>query len=49
MNVDILENNPNWRWFLLFAGGALVITFIVWLITKYINVCYTLCWELSAY
>ncbi|KAF7532933.1 hypothetical protein G7054_g7552 [Neopestalotiopsis clavispora] len=38
MNVDILENNPNWRWFLPFAGGALVITVLVWLISKYSNI-----------
>ncbi|TXB96358.1 hypothetical protein FocTR4_00016756 [Fusarium oxysporum f. sp. cubense] len=30
MNVDILENNPDWRWYLLFMGSLLVLTTIGW-------------------
>lgn len=35
MNVDILESNPDWRWYLLFGGGCLTLTVLVWLIFKY--------------
>jgi hypothetical protein len=39
MNVDILESNPDWRWYLLFGGGCLALTVIVWLVFKYGQVC----------
>jgi hypothetical protein len=35
MNVDILESNPDWRWYLLFGGGCLTLTVLVWLLAKY--------------
>jgi hypothetical protein len=35
MNVNILENNPDWRWYLLFGGGCLILTVSVWLLFKY--------------
>ncbi|EWY83037.1 hypothetical protein FOYG_15113 [Fusarium oxysporum NRRL 32931] len=38
MNVDILENNPDWRWYLLFMGSLLVLTTIGWLFFKYLKV-----------
>jgi hypothetical protein len=34
MNVDILESNPDWRWYLLFGGGCLALTALVWLLFK---------------
>lgn len=27
MNVNVLENNPDWRWYLLFAGASFLVTF----------------------
>jgi hypothetical protein len=39
MNVDILANNPDWRWYLLFLSVSLLIIFLGWLIFKYCNVC----------
>lgn len=39
MNVDILETNPDWRWYLLFSGGCLILTALVWLFFKQIEVC----------
>ncbi|BCS20075.1 uncharacterized protein APUU_20507A [Aspergillus puulaauensis] len=27
MNVNALENNPDWRWYLLFAGASFLVTF----------------------
>ena len=39
MNVDILEKNPDWRWYLLFSGGCLTLTVLVWLLFKYSEVC----------
>lgn len=35
MNVDILESNPDWRWYLLFGGGCLALTVLVWLFAKH--------------
>ncbi|KAF4947140.1 hypothetical protein FSARC_14045 [Fusarium sarcochroum] len=35
MNVDILENNPDWRWYLLFVGSILLLTITGWLFSKY--------------
>lgn len=35
MNVNILENNPDWRWFMLFLGCLLIVTVVVWLLFKY--------------
>ncbi len=34
MNVDLLKDNPDWRWYVLFGGALLVITFVGWLIFK---------------
>ncbi|CVL09207.1 uncharacterized protein FMAN_15451 [Fusarium mangiferae] len=38
MNVNILENNPDWRWYLLFVGTTLLLTIAVWLSFKYVKV-----------
>ncbi|CAI9631388.1 unnamed protein product [Alternaria burnsii] len=35
MNVNILKDNPDWRWFLLAASICLVSTICGWLIFKY--------------
>lgn len=35
MNVDILETNPDWRWYFLFGGGFLALTVLGWLLFKY--------------
>ncbi|KAF3399901.1 Ankyrin repeat domain-containing protein 50 [Penicillium rolfsii] len=34
MNVDLLQDNPDWRWFILFASVSLVITGVTWFISK---------------
>ncbi|KIL88327.1 hypothetical protein FAVG1_08406 [Fusarium avenaceum] len=38
MNVDILESNPDWRWYLLFMGSVLFLTTAGWLFVKYFEV-----------
>ncbi|KAJ4129487.1 hypothetical protein NW765_016360 [Fusarium oxysporum] len=38
MNVDILESNPDWRWYLLFMGSFLFLTIAGWLFFKYFEV-----------
>lgn len=38
MNVDILESNPDWRWYLLFMGSFLFLTTAGWLFAKYFEV-----------
>ncbi|KAH8672253.1 cora-like Mg2+ transporter protein-domain-containing protein [Ilyonectria robusta] len=34
MNVDILESNPYWWWYIPFAVGTMLITATVWIIFK---------------
>lgn len=38
MNVDILESNPDWRWYLLLSGACLTLTVVAWLLSKYCEV-----------
>jgi hypothetical protein len=38
MNVNIVKDNADWRWFVVFGGSALTLTMITWLIFKYFNV-----------
>ncbi|PCD33647.1 hypothetical protein AU210_009867 [Fusarium oxysporum f. sp. radicis-cucumerinum] len=34
MNVNLLSNNPDWRWYILVAGVVLTLTVVGWLIFK---------------
>ncbi len=34
MNVDILESDPGWWWYLVFAGGTSTLTLGVWIAFK---------------
>ncbi|OAL48910.1 hypothetical protein IQ07DRAFT_65667 [Pyrenochaeta sp. DS3sAY3a] len=45
MNVNVLENNPDWRWFMLFLGCLLIVTVVVWLLFKYGQVSYQFSFE----
>jgi hypothetical protein len=38
MNVSILKDNPDWRWYLLFGGAFQILTLIGWLGFKCIPV-----------
>ncbi|KFZ13854.1 hypothetical protein V501_03493 [Pseudogymnoascus sp. VKM F-4519 (FW-2642)] len=38
MNVSILKDNPDWRWYLLFGGASQVLTITAWLSFKYIPI-----------
>lgn len=38
MNVNLLENNPTWLWYLLFAGVVFTLTMFGWLLFKFIKV-----------
>ena len=38
MNVDILKDNPDWRWYILFGGASLILTLVGWLTFKYTSV-----------
>lgn len=38
MNVNLLQDNPDWRWYILFGCVSLVITGVLWLISKCIPV-----------
>ncbi|KAK1144042.1 hypothetical protein N8T08_005952 [Aspergillus melleus] len=37
MNVDILADNPSWRWYPLVGGTLLLLTVITWLVFKFIK------------
>lgn len=34
MNVDLLKDNPDWRWFILFGGTLLIVTLVGWLVFR---------------
>ncbi|PWY81322.1 hypothetical protein BO83DRAFT_174341 [Aspergillus eucalypticola CBS 122712] len=38
MNVDVLSDNPSWRWYLLIGGVLLLLTVAVWLSSKFTNI-----------
>ena len=38
MNIDLLQDNPSWRWYPLFGGVLLLLTVAVWVWSKYTNV-----------
>lgn len=38
MNVDILRDDPTWRWYPLVGGGLLLLTVAVWVATKFFDV-----------
>lgn len=38
MNVDVLKNDPSWRWYPLVGGVLLLLTLIVWISSKFTNV-----------
>ncbi|CAG7939810.1 unnamed protein product [Penicillium salamii] len=35
MNVDLLQNNPDWKWYLLFGGLSLILTGTLWMASKF--------------
>ncbi|PYI08660.1 hypothetical protein BO78DRAFT_428018 [Aspergillus sclerotiicarbonarius CBS 121057] len=37
MDVDILQNDPSWRWYPLFGGVLLLLTVAVWVSSKFTN------------
>ncbi|KAG7425970.1 Serine/threonine-protein phosphatase 6 regulatory ankyrin repeat subunit B [Fusarium oxysporum f. sp. raphani] len=38
MNVDVLKDNPDWRWFIPIAGMTITLTICGWLVFEYIPV-----------
>ncbi|PVH91367.1 hypothetical protein DM02DRAFT_664071 [Periconia macrospinosa] len=34
MNVDLLQDNPDWRWFVLVVGALLMINLMIWVVIK---------------
>lgn len=38
MNVDVLKNDPSWRWYPLVGGVLLLLTLAVWISSKFTNV-----------
>ncbi|PLN84302.1 ankyrin repeat-containing domain protein [Aspergillus taichungensis] len=38
MNVDVLKNDPSWRWYPLVGGVLLLLTLVVWISSKFTNV-----------
>lgn len=37
MNVDILKSNPHWWIYIAFAAGTMILTLVVWILFKRIN------------
>ena len=35
MNVNLLKDNPDWRWYMLFAGAFLSLSIAGWLLVRY--------------
>jgi hypothetical protein len=35
MNIDILRDNPEWRWFVLVSGVMVAVTIAMWLLLQY--------------
>lgn len=42
MNVDLLKDNPDWRWHILVGGIVMTLTIVGWLMFKFDPVCGTL-------
>lgn len=38
MNVNILENNPDWKWYLIIGASSLLLTVALWVMLKFISV-----------
>ncbi|KAJ6016529.1 hypothetical protein N7540_011120 [Penicillium herquei] len=38
MNVNLLQDNPDWKWYIFFGGVSLIMTGILWLASKFIPV-----------
>ncbi|KAE8376541.1 ankyrin repeat-containing domain protein [Aspergillus bertholletiae] len=38
MNVDILQNNPDWRWYILCSTLCLLSTVAIWVSFKFLNI-----------
>ncbi|KAF7161585.1 hypothetical protein CNMCM5623_007120 [Aspergillus felis] len=38
MNVDILKDDPSWRWYPLVGGILVLLTVIAWLLSKFTNI-----------
>lgn len=34
MNVNLLQDNPDWRWYILFGCLSLVMTVAIWVLSK---------------
>lgn len=37
MNVDVLQNNPDWRWYVLFGFMSLALTLGLWKFSEKVN------------
>lgn len=35
MNVDLLKDNPDWRWYILVGGTVMTLTIVGWLVFKF--------------
>ncbi|KAE8334523.1 hypothetical protein BDV24DRAFT_156798 [Aspergillus arachidicola] len=38
MNVDILRNNPDWRWYLLFSAFSFLLTVAIWASFRFVRI-----------
>lgn len=40
MNVNLVENNPDWWWYVVISGPVFAIVILAWLMFKYLPVCW---------
>ncbi|PWY65547.1 hypothetical protein BO83DRAFT_121211 [Aspergillus eucalypticola CBS 122712] len=38
MNVNLLDDNPDWRWYLVLGGASLLFTVIMWALFKFVPI-----------
>ncbi|PYH99006.1 hypothetical protein BO71DRAFT_3305 [Aspergillus ellipticus CBS 707.79] len=38
MNVNLLDDNPDWRWYLVLGGASLLFTVIMWTLFKFVPI-----------
>lgn len=43
MNVNALQNNPDWRWYIVFGAASLFLTYALWKVSDQVS--YWLSWN----
>lgn len=38
MNVNVLADNPDWRWYVLIGAASLILTMVIWFVFGFLDV-----------